>query len=802
MSFRRLKGQESGFSIAWKNPVSDRRRWTVLSILILASSFALAAAPTAGAQGPPARWTVLVYLDADNNLERAAIDDFVEMASVGSTDDVNVVVQFDRIPGYDYRYGDWTGTLRFRVTQGMTPEAAHAIADLGEANMGDPRTLADFVAWGMATFPAQRTALVIWNHGDGWRTASLVKEGRKAICWDDTNGRDALDAAELRGALADVTGGGGAPLDLLAFDACLMAMIEIDAQLRPFVRVRVASEETEPSTGYPFDTILSDLREHPDWDAAGLGIAIVERYHQAYNGETQSALDLGDGYALLVAAVDDLAGALIAHQDSQFDVVRSVRREVQQFHATYVDLYDLAERLAVASGQGAIQAAAQAVMDAIEAVTLAERHGPYWPGAHGISIYFPAQANGWDSLYAGENDYLAFTAQTRWDDFVMAYLELATACDPDPYEPDGDPTTAAPIQVGDKSHRHNFCPATDTADWVAFEAAAGQAFEITTSGLDAYCDTVLKLYDTDGQALLAQDDDGGVGWASRIEWQSPVTGTYYVQVLEYYGRTGQDTGYTLQVAQKAPPCQPDAYEPDNTPASATTISANGPVQEHNFCPPDDLADWTTFEAVQGETYFITARNLAPEGETMLTLYSTDGTTPLFEEAPQALRWTCPASGPYFIRVHERHGRTGEHTGYTLRLSTLPLTVSGTVHLQGRTTFAGTQVTVQPLDRTVTTAISGTFSLTATVPCTVTAVHASYLATRWVITETTSSELSLGTVTLWGGDINADGRIDILDIAFVGARFGSDDPQADINADGVVDIQDLVLPAANFGRSVE
>jgi hypothetical protein len=175
---------------------------------------------------------------------------------------------------------------------------------------------------------------------------------------------------------------------------------------------------------------------------------------------------------------------------------------------------------------------------------------------------------------------------------------------------------------------------------------------------------------------------------------------------------------------------------------------------------------------------------------------------LLEEAPQALRWTCPASGPYFIRVRERHGRTGEHTGYALRLATLPLTVSGTVHLQGRTTFAGTQVTVQPLDRTVTTAISGTFSLTATVPCTVTAVHAGYLAARWVITETTSPELSLGTVTLWGGDINADGRIDILDIAFVGARFGSDDPQADINADGVVDIQDLVLPASNFGRSVE
>jgi hypothetical protein len=146
-------------------------------VLLLAS---LPAAP-AQAQRSPASWTVLVYLDADNNLEREAIDDFLEMAAIGSSAAINVVVQFDRVPGYDSRYGDWTGTLRFRVTQGMTPQPASAIADLGEVNMGHPQTLSDFVSWGRATYPAQRTALVIWNHGDGWRTLSSLKGRRKAI---------------------------------------------------------------------------------------------------------------------------------------------------------------------------------------------------------------------------------------------------------------------------------------------------------------------------------------------------------------------------------------------------------------------------------------------------------------------------------------------------------------------------------------------------------------------------------------------------------------------------------------------
>ncbi|GAI87180.1 unnamed protein product, partial [marine sediment metagenome] len=34
-------------------------------------------------------WTVMVYLDADNNLESAGIDDINEMEWVGSTTDVN-----------------------------------------------------------------------------------------------------------------------------------------------------------------------------------------------------------------------------------------------------------------------------------------------------------------------------------------------------------------------------------------------------------------------------------------------------------------------------------------------------------------------------------------------------------------------------------------------------------------------------------------------------------------------------------------------------------------------------------------
>jgi Clostripain family/Bacterial pre-peptidase C-terminal domain len=638
------------------------------------------------AQGPVASWTVLVYLDGDNNLERDAINDFLEMASVGSSANVNVIVQLDRIPGYDSRYGDWTGTLRFRVTQGMTPEPANALLNLGEANMGDPQTLVDFITWGQRTFPAQRTAVVLWNHGDGWRTASMRKQERKAICSDDTSGRDALDMSELRQALAAAVAAAGAPLDLLAFDACLMAMIEVDAQVQPYARFRTASEETEPGSGYPFNTILADLQAHPTWGGRELSTAVVERYYQAYGGETQSAVDLGDRYTALATQVNLLAQALIPRLDTSLAAIQAVRQEVQQFYSTYVDLYHLAERLAVAVDDPVVRGAAQGVMNAVTATTVIERHGTYWPGAHGISIYFPAQASSWDNKYSGESNYLRLSAQTQWDEFLLAYLERLTVCTPDAYEPDNDRGSARSFVTG-QPQRHNFCPVADQADWVAFEATAGQTYEIATSDLEAYCDTVLRLYDRDGQTMLAEDDDGGSGWASRITWTSPLAGTYYVQVKDYFGRSGQSTGYTLGIQQAVPP---------------------------------------------------------------------------------------------------------------------RLTVYGQIRLQGRDTFAGTEVSAQPIDAlapitTTTTTLDGTFVLTTTTPCTITAVHSGYLSRQWAIPQTTSPGRTLETAVLLGGDINADGRIDILDISFVGARFGGHDPGADINGDGTVDILDLVLTASNFGQ---
>lgn len=136
----------------------------LLTLLLFSSYFA---------DAKTAKWTVLVYMNADNNLEPDGIDDFLEIAAAPNSEDVNVVVQFDRTPGYTGAYGDWTQTLRFRIKNGMTPTKDESVMDLGEKNMGDPKVFQDFITWGKKNYPADHYVIVFWGHGSGYRIKSL-----------------------------------------------------------------------------------------------------------------------------------------------------------------------------------------------------------------------------------------------------------------------------------------------------------------------------------------------------------------------------------------------------------------------------------------------------------------------------------------------------------------------------------------------------------------------------------------------------------------------------------------------------
>ena len=354
-----------------------------------------------------AQWTVMVYLDADNNLEYNGLEDFNEMAAIGSTSAVNIVVQFDRIDGYDYNYGDWTSTKRYLVTKYMQPTSLNAIMDIGEADMSHPQTLIDFVSWSMDNYPATNYCLVLWDHGTGWKYAE--SNLRKGVCEDFTNDGQ-LTTEELRNAIKTVTNNGANKLEIIGFDACLMGMIEVAYELKDFGQYMVASEETEPVSGWNYKKSLEVLVNNPIITADQLGATFVNTY-EGYE-VTLATINLQDIH-YIVDKINDF-GEKVVGKEIYRPLVNYAYQNVESFQDyDFVDLYHLAQLIKGYTDDPYIATVADSLMTYIDEVVVYEKHDSYHTNVHGLSIYLP--------YYSIDYDYrdLRFAQDTYWDELII-----------------------------------------------------------------------------------------------------------------------------------------------------------------------------------------------------------------------------------------------------------------------------------------------------------------------------------------------------------------------------------------------
>jgi len=156
---------------------------------------------------------------------------------------------------------------------------------------------------------------------------------------------------------------------------------------------------------------------------------------------------------------------------------------------------------------------------------------------------------------------------------------------------------------------------------------------------------------------------------------------------------------------------------------------------------------------------------------------------------------------------------GDATPVELTINPSP-TVYAAVALQGRNDHAGLQLEVKPSSTgnvlyntivasgrlTIENVPAGTYTARVSAP--------KYLAAAQEFTVTASVETydlndpsgipGNVTLTLRGGDINADDQINIQDLVLIGVNFGLNTASVDINGDNIVNIQDLAIAAGNYG----
>ena len=392
-------------------------------VLAVLAAPALAAAkpkPQAPSAPPAAKaWTVMVYIDGDNNLEEYVVKDIEsELSALGSNADVNVVCIADRGPGYDKSRGDWQGTLLYSCTPGMLADVPSAVANWGERDMGDPQTLKDFVTWTKTNYPASHYLLAFWDHGYCWYPAYYTIR-------DETSAGDSLDDDEQVAAM-QVVGG----VDVVAWDACQRQMIEVAADWRPFALAMAGSEDYTNWEGIQYDKVIADLRATPAMTAQQVSDDIAKT--ALGDSVTFSSVALDARFTSLLGAVDQWAIALKNGLPAYTSAYQSAWRNTLGFtDAQEKDLYDAAYQIKAKVADATIKAKCDAVMSACQsAVTYNWTNGSRtYRNAHGLAIWWPKSAQYLNPSWTVPDDWAyyrtkeALAALTSWDEFLAAYCQ-------------------------------------------------------------------------------------------------------------------------------------------------------------------------------------------------------------------------------------------------------------------------------------------------------------------------------------------------------------------------------------------
>jgi hypothetical protein len=381
------------------------------------------------------KWTFLVYLNGANNLQQFGPLNVNQMEQVGSSADVNIVVQWKQATCSDCGSTGWQSTRRYYITQnnditknggnGTDAVGSRLVQDLGPSvDAGDWRTLHDFITWGEQNYPADHYALVVWDHGSGWYpipgfTPRSVKA--RAVSFDDAT-RSEIEAWQLPQALAAPT-----KLDMVIWDASLMQMTEVAYEIRNATNVIVGSEESPPGFGYPYQVILADLVGNPNMTAAQFGTDIVDQtvaYYTAHpslnpsQDNTQSAIDASKLNALGVS-LDTFSTLLLAHSTDSAAALATARTSAENYapsegYSDYKDLYDYADLVKNNVTAPDLKTAAGNVQQAITDSLIDNKHGPNHPKSHALTIYVPA-ASSYQATYVN----LAFALNTHWSQWLV-----------------------------------------------------------------------------------------------------------------------------------------------------------------------------------------------------------------------------------------------------------------------------------------------------------------------------------------------------------------------------------------------
>lgn len=337
-------------------------------------------------------WSVFVYMcgsDLESNYG-AATADIKEMIDAKPSDEVTVIIQTGGAQKWQ-NFGISANKLsRYILKNGEL----NLLEKLPQGNMGDGRTLYEFLEFCNKYYAADRQILLFWDHGAG----SVF-----GFANDENYGFDSILLSELRGALSSVYGDApkSKPFELIGFDTCLMATVDTAASIEPFGNYFVASQEIEPGNGWQYTLWLSALANNTNMSTVELGKTICDAYYQGCVDEdseqtaTLSLINLNKinpmikawnvfgMYALMQASENDAFYAAIGRAASRSE---NFSNSKSNGYSNMVDMGDFISKVSAASVER--HPAADEMQKYLKEAVLYQVSGPAHK-ASGLSCYYP-----------------------------------------------------------------------------------------------------------------------------------------------------------------------------------------------------------------------------------------------------------------------------------------------------------------------------------------------------------------------------------------------------------------------------
>jgi Clostripain family len=371
-------------------------------IIVTSSTFSLsynrpAFAPSPRGLNNIGDYTVLIYMIGSSDLASpqegsGSKININEMEAIGSSSKINVIIQtgggIKSSPIDDHKFIDFTVVQRHKILK----NGIQNLGNLGKRDMADPKTLTDFIIWGMSNFPAKKYAIILWDHGSG-----INGFGNDALF-----NHDILKLSEMVKAFADAKKITNKNFELIGFDACLMASVEVANMISSFGNYMVASEEDVPLTGWNYSSILEKLTKYPESNGSSLGKTMADSYLKYYNSEinqktvTLSVINLTK-VSQITNGIEELSNYMngkIVNTPSAISIIKAAD-STERFGQTarnssgLVDLYDLLSHIKIQFPD--TKYLCESIQRSLKSSIIYNINGKARANATGLSIYMPTK---------------------------------------------------------------------------------------------------------------------------------------------------------------------------------------------------------------------------------------------------------------------------------------------------------------------------------------------------------------------------------------------------------------------------